>query len=202
MITEKEQKIVDAVNCLKAGKLFESAGWSVGMMTDNIFYKSELVCTVEEFNQCVKEMSLNKYGQAEFGIYSIHVKELLTKENSDYSYYEKETKMSEEKPVYTQAMKDAGELPSVGMTFNVATGWRVAIAVTSKSVAFVYDRDGEDQTIGVIDIASAKPIDTRTPEQKQVDEVAKVMFGLDKWHHDSRTVAERLQKAGLLAEIK
>jgi hypothetical protein len=47
------------------------------------------VCTKKEFNQCVNEMSLNKYGQIEFDIYSIHTKQLLTKENRDYSFYEK-----------------------------------------------------------------------------------------------------------------
>ena len=50
------------------------------------------VCTKEEFNQCVKEMSFNyrsePYPSEDFACWEFSTKEPLTKENSDYSYYE------------------------------------------------------------------------------------------------------------------
>lgn len=124
----------------------------------------------------------------------------------------------DEKPVYTQAMKDAGEIPVIGMEVLIHDEhdiWGDAkIFLSEKStVMATFNSLAKDKPLMVsvsldtglsccFRVDMCKPIDTRTPEQKQVDKVTEIMFNLDKWHHDSRTVAEHLQKAGLLAAIK
>jgi hypothetical protein len=50
--------VVDAVNHYEAGAVkVGTNGWHIGLMSDNIFYKSELVCSIEEVKQCIKEMA-------------------------------------------------------------------------------------------------------------------------------------------------
>lgn len=95
----KNKTVVDAVNYFEAewpcteyrsymlGASFHNGAFS---QTNGALSGHYIICTKEEFNQCVKEMSLNKYGQFEFDLYAIHEKQPLTKENSDYSPYESE----------------------------------------------------------------------------------------------------------------
>ena len=99
----------------------------------------EVICTKEEFNQCVKELSEAKW-------------------------------MS--KPVYTQEMKDKGELPSVGMKFidvlynkhTVVT----AIFRHDNQVVYVAGKGNGKKYFGA-ELRECKPIDTRTDKEKTDD---------------------------------
>jgi hypothetical protein len=134
-----------------------------------------IVCDKYEFNQCVKYMSEHN------GLFEAYVrtaKQPLTKENSDYSFYEPT------KPLYTQAMKDAGELPSVGMEV-VVEGYKYKANEESKVKAVVLGIykttksvvktklicQSMSESVGVELFDEWWPIDTRTPEQKQVDDI-------------------------------
>lgn len=60
-----------------------------------IVRSSALICTIEEFNQCVKDLSgiadtLSHMIYVEYLLKGEPSREPLTKENSDYSYYEHE----------------------------------------------------------------------------------------------------------------
>lgn len=94
MITEKQMKIVDAVNEMKADSAYLGATtvWvcSFGGYRFGFNVTSQTICTIEEYNQCIKEM---KYHRDIPKWYSCNRadKELLSVENSDYSFYEKET---------------------------------------------------------------------------------------------------------------
>ena len=114
MITEKQMKIVNAVNRTCGESLVGSNGeiyiviskkdhpaCGAGYITltkshivdDRLW---DLVCTIAEYNQCIEEMKCHygiiKYhcGIPKWFSYNRADKELLTVENSDYSFYEKE----------------------------------------------------------------------------------------------------------------
>ena len=71
-------------------------------------------------------------------------------------------------PVFTQKMADDYELPVVGMLFTTETGANYTIdMINKKSVVFI-DEDGF--LIG-IPIGLVKPIDTRTDEEKTLDDL-------------------------------
>ena len=79
------------------------------------------------------------------------------------------------KPVYTQAMKDAGELPSVGMECNIVTPCSTLDNCTIlfiSDVHVVFTNSQGVEFCGGLFVYSFRPIDTRTPEQKQVDKIA------------------------------
>jgi hypothetical protein len=74
------------------------------------------------------------------------------------------------KPTYTQAMKDAGELPSVGMECMWECGMyedrKVEILCINGDYHWLLiDGEQSPQTVG--NISGLKPIDTRTDERKQ-----------------------------------
>ena len=109
MITEKEQKIVDAV-------FYYGVDYDWGYYDTVIIWDGELdlcllesflfnlsdgqvyvpVCTKEEFNQCVKEMR-EFAGRDHLMAYLFIKRAPLTKENSDYSYYESKDNADETK---------------------------------------------------------------------------------------------------------
>lgn len=120
MITEKQQKIVDAVNYLKANvknimcsqiersavcNVYKTNYRSYITMPEDAVNVSEFICTIKEFNQCVNEMSLNGYRQSYLDSYLANTKQLLTKENS-YSYFQKENKMFKK---YEKVMANGSE---------------------------------------------------------------------------------------------
>ena len=71
----------DLTQILQAKKEFD--GYAEGELKNgrsvrcNEYWR--VICTIEQFDQCVKEMSLHKYVQIELDVYSIHEKQLLTK---------------------------------------------------------------------------------------------------------------------------
>jgi hypothetical protein len=132
---------------------------------------------------------------------------------------------TKEKPVYTQSMKDAGELPSVGMECAVLNNrlghatWekgeilfigKFKVVYNSESgnervgkLKVAYNSESGDERVGNICISGEVDfdvIDIRTPEEKQVDEVVSFMES-DSSGCEYKTLAICLQKAGLLAEI-
>lgn len=82
--------------------------------------------------------------------------------------YEFDAHVSSEKPVFTQAMADAGELPPVGSEVNYIQSDGLVIAGPDCNDAFIILDDGEFE---IVHYAHLKPIDTRTPKQKAVDEL-------------------------------
>ena len=109
MITEKQMKIVDAVaelGCEEIELLNRRCLTHVVRATGlnrihnegflnfaTIFRENkywECICTIEEYNQCIEEMKYH-YDIPKWCSYNRADKELLTVENSDYSFYEKET---------------------------------------------------------------------------------------------------------------
>ena len=103
---------------------------------------------------------------------------LLENYKAGLLYRKVETEIKAEKPVYTQAMKDAGELPSVGMVANAVSDcsmsdWGAVKVVYINKNQFVCIDDNEDVLIHYVDEGEwFEPIDTRTPEQKQLEEIA------------------------------
>ena len=198
MISEKEQKIVDAVNYFKGKwvgdyKNLEFFGENFNLFTcGRNRYIKNFVCTKEGFEQCVKEMAearwMNQSG--DFYCYESY------KEDCEEPL--KEAKMSEEKPVYTQAMKDAGELPSVGMRCKVKNEW-LFVGVNSRG-SWVLEKPEHFDAYQAFNPKNVKPIDTRTPKQKQVDDIHdnSVMDGF----HVNKRYIEWLQAQEHLAEIK
>jgi len=113
------------------------------------------------------------------------------------------------KPIYTKTMKDAGELPSVGMECVIAIPHDDCESV----ITYIGDKVGcainkstghEFNFTCVTGDFIFQPIDTRTPEQKQVDEVIAFLSGDNGWLAKSQAscCAEDMQKAGLLRELK
>lgn len=82
------------------------------------------------------------------------------------------------KPVFTQAMADVGELPPVGsecflcLSFDT---YKAKITYLGDGVGcFINLADNKEFTFSVLN-AEFKPLDTRTPKQKAVDEAEKVI---------------------------
>jgi len=106
-------------------------------------------------------------------------------------------KPSDDKPVFTQAMADAGYLPPVGSDFLHAKKVVTCLSVSDYDggvVTFAYkDRDSHEPDIACCwnNEVWVKPIDTRTPKQKAVDEMMNSLSGYCK---------EQLSE-GLLREI-
>ncbi len=95
---KRGKTVVDAVNYYQAdiypvidGSIYKAS--KVGYFPSNINEPNhELICTIEEFNQCVEEMSVNG-DLKDFERYLIRnkfdvINGVLTKANSDYSEYE------------------------------------------------------------------------------------------------------------------
>jgi len=118
----------------------------------------KLVCTREEFNQCVDMLigdplklikwkeskpSFVKYGATLSKIGPVH------------------------KPVYTQELEDNGSIVEAGMLFATEAGEYTAEYTNKKSIVFT----DEDGFLISINRRYAKPIDTRTDEEKALDDL-------------------------------
>ncbi len=135
-------------------------------------------------------------------------------------YRKVDTRTPEPKPnpIYTQEMKDAGVLPSAGMeckfkkTFQEDFYYHKCFIIgTSKNKQWLIfessDTNLHHQYIGEGDVVEGvfcfKPIDTRTPEQKQIDSVVQdihsSMFEINE--ATAKDVACMLQERGHLAEL-
>lgn len=110
------------------------------------------------------------------------------------------------KPVYTQAMKDAGELPSVGMRCHIEyvnqNSLNSTITYITKEVGCYLASNGKEFTFATESVWF-RPIDTRTPEQKQVDsavqDIMSAMFDVDE--NEAKSIIEMLQERERLAKI-
>ena len=151
-----------------------------------------LVCTMKSFNQCVKEMAEARWmsQSGDFYCYESY--------KEDYEEPLKETKMSEEKQVYTQAMKNAGELPSVGMRCKVKNEW-LFVGVNSRG-SWVLEKPEHFDAYQAFNPKDVKPIDTLTPEQRQIDTLAEFAFQNSKMTHEE--LFTEMQRMKWLAEIK
>ena len=219
MITKKEQMIVDAVNYYRAEIPVD--------LTESYFFNVDALSKMSNFQLCSYEMEII-HGGIDYKKYIINCNNIgidttnktLTKENSDYSFYEKE-KENKMQNVYTQLMKDNGVLPSVGMQVEVDDS---EFYIRDKSfidtpltvmASFVSLGNDDGEKIDMVALSKpsgdsdcfrssiCKPIDTRTPGQKQVDsavqDIMNFMFDINE--HDAKCVVEMLQSLGHLAEI-
>ena len=81
------------------------------------------------------------------------------------------------KPIYTQAMLDNGEWPSVGMECMVLNSYfdnaeyEKCTILFKGDFTFIYNSDSCSERVGHKDELTFKPIDSRTPKQKAVDEL-------------------------------
>lgn len=71
------------------------------------------------------------------------------------------------KPVYTQAMKDNGDMVEAGMLFATKTGEYAAEYTNKKSIVFT----DEEGFLISLNRGYAKPIDQRTPKEKAIDDL-------------------------------
>lgn len=105
----------------------------------------------------------------------------------------KSVNLNDEKPVFTQAMADAGELPPVGSEFMMKHNdanetWAQPDFHSAKMKAigdelFIIESgakcNGNKESVGAIKDYTFKPLDTRTEKQKAVD-IANKEFLVDK----------------------
>lgn len=177
-------------------------GWE--LESEWLFYDSFFICTRKEFEDYAKMMELNKLNKEAVKIDEPTVSYISTEEYRDFNFdadafnveFAKSwvenniqfTGVKEAvKPVYTQEMSDNGELPPVGSLvevemdytgdnghdsglFNVEVlGTQVYCDKLNVIVESMIDsRD-------LIRVNKFKPIDTRTDEEKLIDEVAKLL---------------------------
>ena len=168
-----------------------------------------VICTIEEFNKKVDELSAHG-GVINLNYYLEGDKEPLTVDNSDYSTLENaaEAKQVQAKPIYTKTMKDAGELPSVGMQVQgYDDGEYVECEILHHKVNSagidvfaVMSRDGR-----LFWTADLKTIGTETPEQKaQISLVSLAIFNskyVNTTMDAAKKIAQTLQEHGHLAEV-
>lgn len=96
------------------------------------------------------------------------------------------------KPIFTQAMVDAGEKVKVGMEFSTARGNYVALLVNENTVVFEHEELG----FVVENHFFIHPVDTRTDRERAIDEA---MADIDAERDDHANVAgvvERMIAAG------
>lgn len=152
--------VVDAVNAFKgdiengAARYLVSFDFANSDLISYVISKSSFsmgvcpVCTTEEFNQCVAEMSEAKW-------------------------------IPESKPVFTQAMADAGELPPVGMLVQIKSLNDPSPCFINGSVIHVmhgevwYRDDKRGNCITFTDKLMFKPI--KTEREKAIDEMQEVV---------------------------
>lgn len=90
-------------------------------------------------------------------------------------------KPSDDKPVFTQAMADAGVIPPVGSEFLHDKKVVTCLSISDYDggvVTFAYkDREGQKEDISCCwnNDAWVKPIDNRTPKQKAIDDIVKML---------------------------
>jgi len=97
-------------------------------------------------------------------------------------------KPSDDKPVFTQAMADAGEVAAIGSVVHTEFVSGIVITDCDKNECLVVKGNG---CYCVIHYEDIKPIDTRTPKQKAVDSMKELLDG--KWCSE---YAEILYDAG------
>ena len=81
--------------------------------------------------------------------------------------------------IYTQSMHDAGELPKVGMEFMYrdyeSQEYVSAKLLITHKKSLVMQVDGWDSAIVISIYSDIKPLDTRTDEQKAVNDIKQVI---------------------------
>lgn len=131
-----------------------------------------VICTREEFNQCVKEMTQNPkpskpVTEDKISCFVCHVGAFPMQQYCGSCGHELLSELIPVtlSPVFTQDMFDAGESLDIGMMFATEAGEYHVDNINDKSICFI-DEDGF--FIG-IPIGKAKPIDTRTDSEKAFD---------------------------------
>lgn len=78
--------------------------------------------------------------------------------------------MNNDKPIFTQAMADVGELPPIGSEYMTSRGKHKAIAHAHQVDVDVVV--GQSQLcVTISELSEVKPIDTRTDEEKKLDKI-------------------------------
>ena len=125
------------------------------------------ICTIAEFKALVMDMQLG------LDVNSISYLESIHYEISNKTPLEPAVK----KPlVYTQAMADNGELPSVGMKClinfpDVDNAWYEYIIDFIGNYTLIASCKGDVERFSHINDVHLKPIDTRTTKEKALDEL-------------------------------
>lgn len=224
MISKKEQNIVDAVDALRGNYLYQDGDVFLnqianGNYTSTVRRYKGTICTIEEFKQCVKEMSEHNGSDPEY--YSEWNKPILSKENSDYSFYDnsptsvncksmnpnafgvdlsKEDKM---KNIYTQEMFNNEESPEVGMLVDIKDTILGSIEPDAKLMFLsdhhvVYTHNGNEYADSLKHYQVLPP-DQRTPEQRQLDSIYK--RSLEKGYHVNKLYLKFLQEQGYFLPV-
>ena len=193
---KKQMKIVDAVNETEADSaplgattvyIHSSEGYLFGCNVT-----SQTVCTIEEYNQCIEEMKYH-YDIPKWCSYNRADKELLTVENSDQSFYEKE------KFVYGQDVYvNHGEWENRPMKFGCFT--------LDNKKALLFDVDGDGYCRFAVESISSKPIKSKEDIEMEAkeDQVIDMIGTYHDAYHDGgiKALFELMQENGDLAPIK
>jgi len=118
---------------------------------------------------------------------------------------EHDTKEAEPvKSVYTQAMKDAGDDIEIGMLYIDEDGRQCSLIGENNGECVYVGRPTSNKIhpryISVSAKDDCKPIDTRTPEEKQVEEICTLL--IDNGYTLDPDAIILMQAKGLLAETK
>lgn len=169
------------------------------LTSKGIRWEGESVCAAVEINSNSVRKLLNQAPIDNGDVNEFHSRKVNQYHKEDfYIVMRDDTEKPEEKPlVYTQEMHDAGEKPVAGMRVNAGRG-ECTVDYIGRFVALVTFDGG---TIELpTDVSDLKPIDTRTPEQKQVDEVAGFMLKHGRYT-DAAGLAKLMQEQGVLKTV-
>jgi hypothetical protein len=156
---------------LRNNILIESFAWRpMSTLPDNPAFSYEMECSSCDSNAMWRP-SLNQSKPVKPYDFAAHVSGMFKDiKNTEFKIH-KDTDIAAPKPVFTQAMADAGDRVKVGMLFSTATGKYTALMVNDSQVVF------ERGSLGFVVETHAfiHPIDTRTDKEKAVDEAIKLL---------------------------
>lgn len=169
---------MDAVNEFKGECIFSFVNLCYGTTEKKYFAINDMadtnadeyfICLREEFNDLVSQLETNfntiNYSYADHKEAINELKEMGIVDS----------KTPEDKPVFTQAMADNGELPQVGMecmAYDVESREFIKVTVLMRhKESIVVDVDGWDSAFVFGNSHEFKPIDTRTDTKKFADDM-------------------------------
>jgi hypothetical protein len=151
------------VICTKAYERFSLGCYTNAIFTNDIgddYWK--VICTIKEFTSYCKKMAAEE----------LRMKVIMQNGNEGLHYDNTAQQVEAlavnvQRPIFTQAMADAGKKVKVGMEFSTATGNYVALLVNEESVVF------EHKELGFIveNHLFVHPINNISQREKKIDSV-------------------------------
>lgn len=112
------------------------------------------------------------------------------------------------KPVYTQEMADAGELPKAGMECAFVSTFftnKTSNKGVCKIIAYYKDKvwcaNREFECVINLSAITFKPIDKRTDKEKAADDILKSITSLPTWSDKSKSIVSAI-KSGKIHGVK